>query len=350
MIRILQSTPTRAWLVWIPAIFAAWANLHGGWIVGFGVLVLWCGCAALETWRSAGTRRWLFLAVPVVSLAVTLINPYGSGLLRFLAATVRFSRPDIREWDPLVSSHSYIWIPTLITTAVVAAACLSARTRPSWPGIAVAAALAVASLRVSRVAFLSVPAMLLIAAPALSVRWPRPAWHIVPPTRAAALLTLIPIMIGGVATARVVQPTFACIPIVGRWRPDFEMVSWLRASAAEGRLVTPYDWGEYALWHLGTRLRVSMDGRRETIYSESTQTDQQAVYAAQPRGQMWLLRERPEYVWVPARSALSAWLENVGYRIDLRTDESFVAVRSDLPRLSQPSVGTPVPLACFPGP
>ena len=30
----------------------------------------------------------------------------------------------------------------------------------------------------------------------------------------------------------------------------------------------PYDWGEYVLWHLGPGVKVSMDGRRETVYSD----------------------------------------------------------------------------------
>ena len=30
-----------------------------------------------------------------------------------------------------------------------------------------------------------------------------------------------------------------------------------------------FDWGQYAIWHLGPRIKVSYDGRRETVYPES---------------------------------------------------------------------------------
>jgi hypothetical protein len=33
-------------------------------------------------------------------------------------------------------------------------------------------------------------------------------------------------------------------------------------------MATMFNWGEFAIWHLGPRVKVSIDGRRETVYSE----------------------------------------------------------------------------------
>ena len=38
-------------------------------------------------------------------------------------------------------------------------------------------------------------------------------------------------------------------------------------AGAEGNLLVDFDWGEYVIWHLGPRVKVSIDGRRETVYS-----------------------------------------------------------------------------------
>ena len=38
-------------------------------------------------------------------------------------------------------------------------------------------------------------------------------------------------------------------------------------AGADGNLVVDFDWGEYVIWHLGPRIKVSIDGRRETVYS-----------------------------------------------------------------------------------
>jgi hypothetical protein len=47
-------------------------------------------------------------------------------------------------------------------------------------------------------------------------------------------------------------------------------VALLKQSHASGNLAVHFDWGEYVLWHLGPRIRVSVDGRRETVYSGTT--------------------------------------------------------------------------------
>ena len=45
-------------------------------------------------------------------------------------------------------------------------------------------------------------------------------------------------------------------------------VALLKQSNAAGNIAVHFDWGEYVLWHLGPRIKVSIDGRRETVYSE----------------------------------------------------------------------------------
>jgi hypothetical protein len=44
-------------------------------------------------------------------------------------------------------------------------------------------------------------------------------------------------------------------------------VALLKQSGVSGNLATQFEWGEYIIWHLGPQIKVSMDGRRETIYS-----------------------------------------------------------------------------------
>src|SRR5262249_15704235 len=75
------------------------------------------------------------------------------------------------------------------------------------------------------------------------------------------------------------------LPLSGNpWVPDQEIPRALKDQAAAGRLVLPYSWGHYAIWHLGPRLRVSIDGRRETIYSDRVLAEQDAVMPAEPSG------------------------------------------------------------------
>ena len=39
-------------------------------------------------------------------------------------------------------------------------------------------------------------------------------------------------------------------------------------SNVTGKMINEFNWGEYALWYLAPKIKISMDGRRETVYSE----------------------------------------------------------------------------------
>src|SRR4030095_3604637 len=94
--RILTSESRRAlWL--LPLVFALWANLHGGWIVGGGLVFVWAAIAVIQR-REDGLRLVL---VGIATLAATLVNPYGVRLWMFLLETVRIGREDIAEWEPI---------------------------------------------------------------------------------------------------------------------------------------------------------------------------------------------------------------------------------------------------------
>jgi hypothetical protein len=139
-----------------------------------------------------------------------------------------------------------------------------------------------------------------------------------------------------------------CLRLNGHpWVPDQEIPLALKEQDAEGRLVLPYSWGHYAIWHLGPRLRVSIDGRRETIYSERALAEQDAVMPAEPSGTSFIERTQPEYVWLPNEEAagMRSWLTAHGYRIDLTSPRSFLATRMDLPSVRAVD---DAPSNCFP--
>ena len=98
-------------------LFGVWANLHGGWITGGAALALHAAIRSVR--RPSDAARWLVLGI--VSLVATLVNPYGVGLWRFLATTVRSSRPDISEWAPFSSSESpLMWLSVIAPVALLA--------------------------------------------------------------------------------------------------------------------------------------------------------------------------------------------------------------------------------------
>jgi hypothetical protein len=335
--RILTLGSRRAlWL--LPVVFAIWANLHGGWIVGGGLVVVWTAVAFIQQ----RDDRAEVLVVGVASLAATLLNPYGINLWMFLAETVRLNRADIAEWQPIWRGAGpfVLW---LMPAAIVVVSVV----RRGPPSLATAIAitgLAFASMRVLRLT----PLFALAAVALLSLTWPDEddsladvVWR---PWVDAGFVALTVVL--GLWVQAVPRCILISKPGVGSSAPD--LVAGEALKGRQGRLVTSFDWGEYALWHFGPALKVSIDGRRETLYTDSTVASQAAILRGAPAGLAELTRLNPDYVWLPASSQRTAeWLREHGYREDIRTEYSFIAVRRDHAPLT---AWRGEPSRCFPGP
>ncbi|MGH7856490.1 MAG: hypothetical protein ACREQY_04100, partial [Candidatus Binatia bacterium] len=52
-----------------------------------------------------------------------------------------------------------------------------------------------------------------------------------------------------------------------------EAVRFVRENGLRGNLAVPFDWGEYAIWHLYPNCRISVDGRYTTAYPDRVLED-----------------------------------------------------------------------------
>jgi hypothetical protein len=326
------------WL--LPLLFFAWANLHGGWIVGAGVLVAW----AATTWLF--DRPGLsgpIIGVLLASAFATLLTPYGFTLWRFLSTTANGPR-DIAEWLPLWTKPVTFWGPWLLSFGGAMAAVWRSR-RSAKGSLAILLILGAGAVWISRIVSLSVIANAVVAGPALAQVFPIRSGE-----RRLAGWTA-PTVFGGclAVIALALFPSSRCLPIVGPWTADGPAAESLRRGGARGRLVTEFGWGEYAIWHLAPALKVSIDGRRETVYTDTTVGEQIGIEEGSAEGLQALARIRPEYVWLraDAAGATREWLKGNDYRIDIDRPRSFIAVRRDLPHME---VAPTVETGCFPGP
>jgi hypothetical protein len=345
---VCRALPDRRWLLWLPLVFMLWANLHGGWILGIAVGALSLVGRVIDT-RSLKTvlRPAAFISV---ALAATLINPYGWRLWLLLVSTMGTAR-NIQEWRPIWeqkdASFAVLW--AVIAAGVVATTAIRRRKQITWAAALPVGWLAVNSLFVTRLA----PFFGEVAVLNLATAWQAPAEAstVVRRQRAWGF-----VMIDVLAVALVLLPNLIsesrCLSIRQSWAPDLTAATAFESPLVRGRLVLPIDWGEYAIWHWGPRLRVSIDGRlgatrrSETVYSEETIRIQSAIRNGQPEGLPYLDRVRPEYVWLklPAGAPTQVWLRANGYQIDVDTGQSFIGRRADLPPVA---VGPPVS-RCFP--
>ncbi|MDD5657606.1 MAG: hypothetical protein PHF00_10180 [Elusimicrobia bacterium] len=142
LIRRLECAGPPSWLASF-GLFALWANLHGGFAAGLGLLAC-CAAAALARRRGAEFRR--LLAALAAGLAGTAANPYflqphlvawRHWLMRAdLAAT-------IAEWQPMSWSRPMHWpfYPMFLLLALLTAAAWRRRAAAAPWGLAAAALL-----------------------------------------------------------------------------------------------------------------------------------------------------------------------------------------------------------------
>ena len=118
------------------------------------------------------------------------------------------------------------------------------------------------------------------------------------PTRGAAIINVIAVGVITVAAFVRSLPHLTCLPIEPQWAADPGIAQALKGR--KGRLAVEFNWGEYAIWHLGPQIRVSIDGRRETVYSDMTLATQRSLALGRPQGLEWLSFTKPEYLWFDA--------------------------------------------------
>lgn len=325
----------------LPLLFLVWANAHVGWVVGLGFLIVW----AIGEVRSHDTARGARAAFLTAAAGMaTLVNPYGPQLWGFALRVSHVSR-DISEWQPLWTSPSINWIPTLVTILLVVASLFKPR-RPSLERVLFLALFGYLSIRALKFSPFFVECALLMMARSLpeiaTARSAQPMPRgVVVLNSVAATLVIIAGSLSGIRGA-------TCLKMAD-WRPDPIAAHALIAARPSGRIVAFFDWAEYVIWHLGPQLKVSFDPRYDLMYSSATIAEQRAVAAGLSEGRRFLTHHRPEYVWFPQKNAaLKAVLADVGYRFDIETEGSYIAVRSDLPALLEVSV--PATSRCFPEP
>jgi hypothetical protein len=263
------------WLWILPFLFAIWVNLHGGVLAGAGILAIWLvfksvpGRQGKSRWDPLQPGSWTHLAaIGLACGGALLVNPYGPGLIFFLLRTATVARPEIREWVPLALTS----VPGLIYGALVTLGVggIFGSRRPRDPaGVVIFIVTAALPLVSARHYPLFVLALIVLAGPHIADvwnRWRRPPW-LRPGSKRS--VTAVSWLVSAILIA-LSLPHFTCI----RVEPFYfaypvRAVALLNASRISGNMAVPFDWGEYVIWHLGPAIKVSIDGRRETIYSDA---------------------------------------------------------------------------------
>lgn len=242
----------RRWLWALPVLMLIWANCHGGFFLGWVVLLAYC----------IGQDRRRLWPVAACAIAISGLNPNGFGVLSTLSHYGRSElTANLVEWRP-----PSLWGPpygfdVLLYAAIVVLAISWRRVRlPHW-------ALFITFSAASLLAFRNIMLIGFLAPVLIAAYWPFPfraprslAW--------AATALIAAAIIAGVLTGAFFQLR------VARWLIPAAAAEWLNANHIRRRIFNTYEQGGYLIWRLWPQQRVFIDGR---ALSESLYRDYQQI-------------------------------------------------------------------------
>lgn len=249
----------------LPLLTLAGANLHAGFVVSLGVVFFYCAAGWV-----AGKNRTLMAGTAVACAIVTLINPYGPKFWRYLIPALLHPRARIAEFrpPPLLAWDDFWGFRLLFVLTVVAVAAGWRRVeRKNFLGLIVLAGTAFMGWHSRRHGPFFGVAALAFAGPYFEAALQGPARRLkINPLYGVGILYV------GIAffVALKFLPGASLQPLAPVGEDPVREADILALARAKGNLATPFAWGSYLSWRLYPGIKISMDGRYEAAYPEST--------------------------------------------------------------------------------
>jgi hypothetical protein len=296
-------------LMLLSLIFSLWANLHGGFVAGLGLIGLYALGEALS-------RRHFQPYVACLGLAalVTLINPYGWRYWTYLAHALAMPRPEITEWASIYQAFrhgtyglmdlSYVLCFGLFSLLVIRRDAKKDLTTILILGVTLA--LCVKNIRHLPFFLIAsgvyLPSALKNYEEVLRVRFP---FGLAPRYRSLLMASLVGasllLLSGFVRLAPFCLKLPEKPPIVNELKfYPVDAIRYLKENQLSGNLLVYFDWGEYALWNLYPHCRVAIDGRYETVYPHAVCQEYFDFIQARGNWRHFLQRFPHDFILLPA--------------------------------------------------
>jgi hypothetical protein len=332
LVRLLRGGD-RGLLLAIPLLFV-WAQLHGSYALGLGLILASCAARALETDR----ERWRLLPIAAAALLVTLLTP--SGLSAWTSSGGHFLAPPryIAE-EGVPDARSLPGVLFMTTLGLVIATATLGR-RATLRDAAILIPVALVALTAAR----HTPFLAIAAAPYFASRWPDPLarWRSrlsgdarptetlstrgTPslgrdgdPPRAGALGRSGVVMFSALAVALAVLSADSRVDERGYPRAA------LAALPSGSGLFNQYDWGGYLIT-FAPSTPVFIDGRLFP-FVPSVLEDYRVVVSARPGWQAVLDRRGVRTMLVRPTDAIATRAVEQGWRVSYQDATAVVLVR-----------------------
>jgi len=276
-------------LWWMLPVMLLWVNLHAGYAVGIGLLLLSLLGDMLDRafgWTETSQFKQHFGKLSLVTAACLLVvplNPYGWRMYAYPLETLRSRAMQayIGEWaSPDFHHPQYLPVLFMMLATLGLAAFSPRRLRPRE--LAVLLPMNLAALHAVR----HIPIYTLVAMPMLAAMI-HPCWQrfAVPSARLHGKLpALSKALVNAVILLGFLVYTAARVRHVVRGQAQAEQenfpaaaVNFLQQRHPPGPILNHYNWGGYFIWKIYPEYRVFVDGRAD-LYGDSFLNELASVY------------------------------------------------------------------------
>jgi hypothetical protein len=316
LLDLYQERRQLAYLLFIPTILLLWVNMHGGFLLGLGILGIYeLGNFIDLAWSRLKsktpiekTQKWLLFSLGgalLVSLLVCLINPYGYHILAYPFQTltsnsmqqliVEWFSPDFHQIAMLPFAiilllfilFGMLGVKRISTTRIILVLVFSFGALVSVRHIPLFAIVAIPILAEQVSSLFTLPQLVQKEGPL--VRWK------VPEVLSAIMVLLI---------------AFSFVKVTSR-QQEVESVlfpkaaaDWIQQKKIEGNLFSSYTWSGYLIWRLAPGDPVYIDGRMD-VYNETIVNNYEHIYYTQPGWQQTLDNSSTNLILVETDSKLA---------------------------------------------
>ena len=252
-----------------PLMMIPWANMHGGFVLGVGLqLVFFVGICFVRK-----KIDYFFLSIVLFTILATSVNPYGFVIYwSYILEAVTMPRPTIGEWAPIEIMSLKNFITHISILFIIAGLFIRRTSRTDLLKILLILAGTVWGYRHQRLIaicsfilavygisyFQSVIGFIEDKIPMQILRIQRAG--------IAFLILITPLIIYKNAQALFYSDNFR----LSLEQYPVSACEWLRTNTAGGKVLIDFNNGSYVLWRLFPKFLVSLDGRYEEVYPEST--------------------------------------------------------------------------------
>jgi hypothetical protein len=334
-------------LPWLPLIMLLWANVHGGFAIGFMLMVAYLIGEAVNNitiHKDDPVVNWSrlkhLIMVILICLAVVAINPqsWRMWLYPFQTVGIGALRDFIQEWQS-PNFHLLYVQPFILMLLLIIAAIARAGRRADWTDLALIAMWTAWALFAARniaiFGLVTIPILARYADQSWTRQWQTWGYERVPLSsldeRSAytspLILRLNWILLGLIVIAALVKIIIPLTPKANLEAEQdslpYQAVEFVKSNHPPGPIFNSYNWGGYLIFKLWPEYPVYIDGRTD-LYDDAFIRRYVNVMVANDGWQQNLDEDGINLVFIEENSTLAKFLRYDANWTEIYRDEMAV--------------------------